>query len=296
MSAAAARQAGGFAARYRAAVSARGRLCVGIDPHAELLEQWGLPVDAAGLARFGEICVEAFGPVAAVIKPQVAFFEAFGSAGFAVLESVIAGARAAGALVIADAKRGDIGSTMAAYAHTWLADSSPLSADAVTASPYLGFGSLAPALDAARAGGRCVFVLARTSNPEGAEIQLAATHAASDNPAADHPGPAVSVAQRIVEHAARHNADGLAALGLVVGVTRAHGLDLSAVHGPILAPGLGAQGASPADVSTVFAGADPAWVLPASSRGVLRAGPDVAALAAEYARTRDQVEAALRGV
>ncbi|MFW0794600.1 orotidine-5'-phosphate decarboxylase [Gordonia sp. CPCC 205515] len=271
----------GFAGRYRTAVEQRGRLCAGIDPHAELLEQWGLPVSADGLARFADICVEALGPVAAVIKPQVAFFEVFGSAGFAVLERVIAGCQEAGALVLADAKRGDIGSTMAAYATAWLDDRSPLCSDAVTASPYLGFGSLNPAIDAARAGDRGVFVLARTSNPEGAGVQLA--------DAGDQ-----SVAQSIVDAAGVENADGTATLGLVVGATRAHGLDLSGLGGPILSPGLGAQGATPHDLPDVFAGADRAWVLPASSRGVLRVGPDLGALQAEFTRTRDAVEAALR--
>lgn len=159
--------AAGFASRYRAAVADRGRLCVGIDPHRDLLVQWGLPESADGLARFGDICVEALGPTAAVIKPQVAFFESYGSAGFAALERVITGCRDAGALVLADAKRGDIGSTMAAYARAWLADDSPLCADAVTASPYLGFGSLQPAVSEARDLSRAVIVLARTSNPEG---------------------------------------------------------------------------------------------------------------------------------
>lgn len=270
----------GFAARYLAAVADRGRLCAGIDPHAELLEQWGLPVSADGLRRFGDICVDALGPTAAVIKPQVAFFEVFGAAGFAVLESVIRGAQEAGALVLADAKRGDIGSTMSAYATAWLDDSSPLCSDAVTASPYLGFGSLTPAVDAARAGERGVFVLARTSNPEGAGVQLA-----------DAGGR--TVAQRIVDAAAAQNADGTGTLGLVVGATRAHGLDLSALNGPILSPGLGAQGATAADIPEVFAGADARWVLPASSRGVLRAGPDVEALRAACAQARDEVEAAL---
>lgn len=271
----------GFAGRYRTAVERRGRLCAGIDPHAELLEQWGLPVSADGLATFADICVEALGPAAAVIKPQVAFFEVFGSAGFAVLERVIRGCQEAGALVLADAKRGDIGSTMAAYAAAWLDDASPLCADAMTASPYLGFGSLTPAVDAARAAERAVFVLARTSNPEGAGVQLADVDGAS-------------VAQSVVDAAAVENADGTATLGLVVGATRDHRLDLSGLNGPILAPGLGAQGATPDDLPGVFAGADPSWVLPASSRGVLRAGPDVAALRDAFTRTRDEVEAALR--
>ena len=139
---------------------------------------------------------------------------------------------------------------------------------------------MSPAITSARAGGRGVFVLARTSNPEGAGVQLAST--------ADR-----TVGQSIVDAAAEQNADGAATVGLVVGATRAHGLDLSGLNGPILAPGLGAQGATAADLPEVFDGADPAWVLPASSRGVLRAGPDVAALQAAFTVARDEVEAAL---
>ncbi|MCT1353709.1 orotidine-5'-phosphate decarboxylase [Gordonia sp. JH63] len=272
--------ASGFGGRYTKAVAERGRLCAGIDPHAALLEEWGLSVDIDGLSAFADICVEALGPVAAVIKPQVAFFEPFGSAGFAVLERVIAGCREAGALVIADAKRGDIGSTMAAYAQAWLSESSPLCADSVTASPYLGYESLRPALDLARSGERGVFVLARTSNPEGGELQRAQVGERT-------------VAQSIVDAAAAENTDGTATVGLVVGATREHGLDLAGLRGPILAPGLGAQGATAADLPIVFEGADPAWVLPASSRGVLRAGPDPIALRDAFVRARDEVEAAL---
>lgn len=272
--------ASGFGGRYTRAVVERGRLCAGIDPHAALLEEWGLSVDIDGLSAFADICVEALGPVAAVIKPQVAFFEPFGSAGFAVLERVIAGCREAGALVIADAKRGDIGSTMAAYAQAWLSESSPLCADSVTASPYLGYESLRPALDLARSGERGVFVLARTSNPEGGELQRAQVGERT-------------VAQSIVDAAAAENTDGTATVGLVVGATREHGLDLAGLRGPILAPGLGAQGATAADLPIVFEGADPAWVLPASSRGVLRAGPDPIALRDAFVRARDEVEAAL---
>lgn len=270
----------GFGARYLETVGERGRLCAGIDPHASLLEEWGLPVSVDGLSRFADICVEALGPTAAVIKPQVAFFEVFGSGGFAVLEKVIRGCQAAGALVLADAKRGDIGSTMQAYATAWLDDVSPLCSDAVTVSPYLGFGSLDPAVEAARASERGVFALARTSNPEGARIQLA-----------DADGRAVG--QTVVDAAAEQNGDGSATVGLVVGATRAHGLDLTGLQGPILAPGLGAQGAAPADLVDVFADADAAWLLPASSRGVLRSGPAIAELRSACERTRDEVESAL---
>ncbi|MGC4932422.1 orotidine-5'-phosphate decarboxylase [Gordonia sp. DT30] len=271
----------GFGPRFRAAVGTRGRLCAGIDPHSELLESWGLGVDAAGLDRFADICIAALAPVAAVVKPQVAFFEPFGAAGFATLERVIAECRGAGALVLADAKRGDIGSTMAAYARAWLDDSSPLAADAVTVSPYLGFGSLAPAFDAARAAQRGAFVLARTSNPDGAGVQLA--------DAGGRP-----VGQRIVDAAAAANTDGSGTLGVVVGATRAHGLDLTTLAGPVLAPGLGAQGATAADLGAVFADADLSWLLPASSRGVLRAGPDAAAVRSAFETARDEVESALQ--
>ncbi|WFN94620.1 orotidine-5'-phosphate decarboxylase [Gordonia sp. LUNF6] len=271
----------GFAARYRAVVAERGRLCAGIDPHGALLEQWGLPVTVDGLRAFADACVEGLGPTAAVIKPQVAFFEVFGAAGFAVLEDVIAGCREAGAVVLADAKRGDIGSTMAAYTAAWLDDASPLCSDAVTLSPYLGFGSLEPAVHKARTTARGVFALARTSNPEGGSVQTA-----------DAGGR--TVGQSIVDAAAEVNADGSGTVGVVVGATREHGLDLSRLAGPVLSPGLGAQGATAADLARIFDGSDPSWLLPAASRSILRAGPDPAALATAASATRDEVEAALR--
>ena len=182
----------------------RGPLCLGIDPHPELLTAWGLPVSADGVAKFSDICVEAFAGFA-IVKPQVAFFEAYGSAGFAVLERTIVGLQEAGVLVLADAKRGDIGSTMAAYAQAWAGDS-PLAADAVTASPYLGFGSLQPLLDVAAAHGRGVFVLAATSNPEGASVQRALAGERT-------------VAQTIVDEVAGVNAAADGSVGVVVGAT-----------------------------------------------------------------------------
>lgn len=269
-----------FATRVADAVARRGRLCVGIDPHAQLLTSWGLTDDAAGVRAFTETVVAAIGPHIAVAKPQVAFYERHGSRGVAVLEDALTSLREAGVLVIADAKRGDIGSTMAAYADTWLGDASPLRADAVTASPYLGVGSLDPAVELADATGRGVVVLARTSNPEGGGLQTA-TDAAGR-----------TVAQSVVDAAARHNADGPASIGLVVGATRDHGLDLTGVGSPVLAPGLGAQGATPDDLARVFRGATD-LLLPSASRQVLAAGPDGAAVAAAAQRLRDEVETAL---
>lgn len=269
-----------FGERLTAAVAEHGPLCVGIDPHPPLLDRWGLTDDVDGLARFVASCVQALAGRVGVVKPQSAFFERHGSAGVAVLEDLLAAFADSGTLVLLDAKRGDIDSTMDGYADAYLVAKAPLGADAVTLSPYLGFGSLTPALDAAADAGRGVFVLARTSNPEGAEVQLA-THGGR------------SVAQSMVDGAAARNAGAvpLGSVGVVVGATHDHGLDLSALHGPVLAPGLGAQGAGPADVGRRFAGTD-GIVLPSASRSVLRAGPDVPALRAAAESLRDDLAAA----
>ncbi|MGH3519059.1 MAG: orotidine-5'-phosphate decarboxylase [Haloechinothrix sp.] len=256
-----------FGARLAAAVAARGPLCVGIDPHPALLDAWGLPRNASGLERFALTCVDGLAGEAAVIKPQSAFFEAYGSAGVAVFERTIGGCREAGALVLLDVKRGDIGSTMTAYAQAYLGDDSSLAADAVTLSPYLGFESLRPALDLAEQTGRGVFVLALTSNPEGAGVQRAGIDGST-------------VAQSIVDAAAGCNAGArpYGDVGLVIGATVGEtGLDLASLNGPILAPGFGAQGATAADLRKVFGPALP-WVLPASSRDILKHGPGLGAL------------------
>jgi orotidine-5'-phosphate decarboxylase len=255
-----------FGARLAEAVAAHGPLCAGIDPHRELLADWGLADDPAGLERFARTAVAALAGEVAILKPQSAFFERHGSAGVAVLEQVLADAREAGVLVLLDVKRGDIGSTMGGYADAYLADGGPLAADAVTLSPYLGFGSLAPALDTAAATGRGVFVLARTSNPDGAAVQLA-----------DSAGR--SVAQSMVDAAAAANtgATPLGSVGVVVGATHDHGLALSELNGAVLAPGLGAQGATPAEVAARFAGLA-GVVLPSVSRALLAKGPDQGAL------------------
>lgn len=267
----------GFGSRLAAAISARGPLCVGIDPHPELMAAWGLASTAEGLARFCDICVDAYSGFA-IVKPQVAFFEAYGSAGFAVLERTTTALQSAGVLVLADAKRGDIGSTMAAYARAWAGDG-PLAADAVTASPYLGFGSLTPLLEIAAAHGRGVFVLAANSNPEGAGVQRAVVDGRT-------------VAQSIVDAAAavnRATAAGLGSVGVVVGATLGAAVpDIGGLGGPVLVPGLGAQGGRPEDLAGL-GGAKPGQLLPAVSREVLRAGPDVLAVREAAERIRDAV-------
>jgi orotidine-5'-phosphate decarboxylase len=262
-----------FGRRLRAAMDTHGPLCVGIDPHPGLLERWGLDPDPHGLARFADTCVEALAGHVAVVKPQSAFFEQHGAAGTAVLERTLTALREAGTLSLLDVKRGDIGSTMDAYAHAYLADDAPMRADAITLSPYLGYGSLRPAVELARSTGRGVFVLALTSNPDGPVVQ----HAHADGG---------SVAGTVLEGARADNADAadLGHVGLVVGATVGTavadlGLDLAGSRAPLLAPGLGAQGGTADDVRRIV-GAACRDVLPRSSRGVLRSGPEPAALRA----------------
>ena len=197
-----------YGERLTAAIADRGRLCVGIDPHPGVLRRWGLPEDVSGLERCARGMVEALGESIAIFKPQSAFFEAYGSRGIAVLERTLADIKAAGALSLLDVKRGDIGSTMDAYAAAYLTDGSDLAADAITLSPYLGFGSLAGAIALAREQGRGVYVLALTSNPEGPQFQHAMTSAGR------------SVGQTVVDEAAALNAgSGLGHVGIVVGAT-----------------------------------------------------------------------------
>lgn len=260
-----------FAARLADVVAEHGPLCVGIDPHASLLAEWGLADDAAGVRELGLRVVDAAAGRIGVVKPQIAFFERHGAAGYAALEEVIAVARASGLLVIADVKRGDVGSTVDAYGEAWLTPGSPLEADAMTAVAYQGFGSLDGVIARAAEHGKGVFVLAATSNPESAEVQTLR----------DAEGP--TLAARMVAGATRTR--GVA--GVVVGATvslASVGIDpeeLAAV--PVLAPGFGAQGALLVDAPATF-GSSLAAVIPSVSRSVLGAGRDGIHGAIEAAR------------
>lgn len=256
-----------FGSRLDAAMRQCGPLCVGIDPHPELLARWGLTDSAESLVSFSDAVLEASVRSVAAVKPNAAFFERHGARGVAALEHTLKRAKELDILTILDVKRGDIGSTMEGYADAYLAEGAPLEADAITVSPYLGFGSLRPAFELAQSTDKGVFVLALTSNPEGASVQ----HATDGN--------GISVARAIAEGAAEWNAGAtpMGSVGLVVGATvgdavRDLGIDLAAVNGPLLCPGVGAQGASPAEVAQVF-GTVRSRVLVSQSRGVLVAGP-----------------------
>jgi orotidine-5'-phosphate decarboxylase len=265
-----------FGSRLRSAMDGRGRLCVGIDPHPALLDAWGMTDSAVGLERFAMTAVEALAGTAAVVKPQSAFFERHGSKGVAVLEKVVAGCRERGALVLLDVKRGDIGSTAQAYADAYLDRTSPLAVDAVTVSPYLGFGSLDPFISTALHHDAGVFVLALTSNKEGPQFQ----HAVCED--------GRTVAGTVLDEVRERNAGvaDLGSVGVVVGATIGETSEDLDVGGPLLVPGIGAQGGTVEDVRRIF-GPAARNVLPSSSREVLGAGPDKQALHEAALRTAE---------
>lgn len=263
-----------FGERLAAAIASRGNLCVGIDPQRTVLKAWGLDDTADGARELGLRVIEASAGRVPAVKPQVAFYERFGAAGFSALERVLAAARDAGLLVIADAKRGDIGSTLDGYGEAWLTSGSPLEADALTVNPFLGIGALRGAVDLAHHNGKGLFVLAATSNPEGFEWQSAVLGTGNRQ--------GTSVAAGIVEDVRSLNTDArgpVGSIGLVLGATAdfaALGIDLDGIAGPpatpVLAPGFGHQGAQLADFRPTF-GQAAGTTLASVSRTVLSAGP-----------------------
>ncbi|SFH43940.1 orotidine-5'-phosphate decarboxylase [Cryobacterium levicorallinum] len=268
-----------FGERLERVFAESGQLCVGIDPHSWLLDDWNLPDTAAGAESFGRTVVAAAAGRVGIVKPQVAFYERFGSAGFVALERVLADARQAGLLVIGDAKRGDVGTSALAYAQAWLSSGSPLEVDALTLAAYMGVGSLDSSLTLAAANGKGVFLLAATSNPEAADIQRAIV--------ADGPYAGSSVARAILDDVADRNAraasarltTGLGSVGVVLGATldlSSFGIDLQAAptefRTPVLAPGFGHQGGHIMDLTAIYGGYA-GGVIVSESRSVLSAGP-----------------------
>lgn len=246
-----------------------GPLCVGLDPHPHYISAWNLEPDIAGLKEFVARCIEAFLPAAGIVKPQVALFEMYGSEGFKILESAITALREAGIVVIADAKRGDIGSTMQAYAHSWFNSAvSPLASDAVTVSPYLGSESLNVMGQAIKQFNTGIFALTATSNPDAQLFQDAQTQ------------QGISVAQSVVNWATKVNDDlPHPAVGIVVGATREHNLDLHDFQGPILIPGMGVQGGTSDSLKKNFKEQiGKQLLIPTMSRSLLTSGPSVSVL------------------
>jgi orotidine-5'-phosphate decarboxylase len=273
-----------FGERLAARARDLGPLCVGIDPSSEMLRTWGRDEDPAGLEFAALQILDAVTGVAVAIKPQVAFFERFGSAGFRVLERLIHDARSADVLVVGDAKRGDIGSTNDGYAAAWLTEGSPLAVDALTVSPYLGLGAMQPLVAAARDSGRGLFVVVASSNDEGRVVQSARTET----------GEVVEV--RLLREIAEMNGapTPLGAVGAVLGATRGRpDFDLASLGGCYLVPGVGAQGAGPSDVTRIFERCVRGSVLVNVARAISSSGPERAALADAARRWRDDLATAL---
>lgn len=265
-----------FGDRLAQAFAARGQLCVGIDPHAFLLAEWGLPDDAVGAREFGMRVIDAVTEHVGIVKAQVAFFERHGAAGFAALEGVLAAARDAGLIVIADAKRGDVGSTVDAYGEAWLTRGSPLEADALTVNAFQGVGSLAGPIALARDAGKGLLVLAATSNPESRQTQSATI---GSGPLAGRTVAAGIVGEVMGLNAAAQGTVAMGDLGVVLGATvelAELGIPLEAMSTapatPILAPGFGHQGAHFSEVPGRYGPAAP-FVIASTSRGLLAAGP-----------------------
>ena len=271
-----------FADRFDALATRLSPLCVGIDPAPETLKAWNLPYSAEGVRVFGLEMVEALGGKVAVFKPQIAFFERFGWQGMKALAEVMRHIRSADALALADIKRMDIGHTLEAYGAAWIGEDAGTPADAITLGAYMGSGALKPVVERAVANGAGLFVVVRSSNPEGHALQTARHE--------DDATVAVRLSDDLTAFNAKAlNAMGVGPVGAVVGATND---DADAVldHLPaslILAPGIGAQGATMADLLARFGKAAARRTLPAVSRQIAHAGPGRAAIREMAARLAD---------
>lgn len=243
-------------------------LCAGVDPHPEVLADWGCPDSASGVGTFVSLVMKGIlGSGLRAVKPQVALFERHGIAGMSALSALLGELRSTEVLSIGDAKRGDIGSTMTAYADAWLLPGADFEVDALTVSPYLGVGAIVPAFERAAEHDKGVFVLAATSNPEAPSLQGAVCPSG------------VSVAQQVLNEVEAFHRDfpnTHSTHGVVVGATvdqSALGLTLSAVPGmPVLAPGFGAQGVALSDARKLFPASQ--RLLPVAARSLLKGGLD----------------------
>ena len=223
-----------FGERLLGVFESHGHLCIGIDPSESQLRSWELPDSAQGAKDFAFSILDAIQEHVGIIKPQVAYFEQFGSEGLAALTEVLEEAQSRRLLVIADAKRGDIGSTMEAYSRAWLGSEAVFVCDALTVSPYLGLDSLNDTVEVAMQNNRGLFVLAATSNPEAFPIQSSIQNGQS-------------IAANVLSFASSNVKDKLGSVGAVLGATvkfSEFGIDVSVEPSfPVLVPGFGSQGA-----------------------------------------------------
>jgi orotidine-5'-phosphate decarboxylase len=269
-----------FAARLQQKIVEHSPLCVGIDPSASILKSCNLPNTPEGALEFGTRVLEAADYRISLLKPQSAFFERFGSGGLQALEELTRLARSSEVLVLLDGKRGDIDTTGAAYAEGYFSSSTTLQVDAVTTHVYLGLAALDPFFDIAVRAEGGVFVVVRSSNPEGRELQTARL------------ANGETVAQNLCrEITARNRRQGesLGYLGAVVGATCDDAAETVAAlpQSFILAPGVGAQGATLQDVLTRMPSAR-GRVLPNVSRAILANGGSVAEIRTTIRSLQDQ--------
>lgn len=274
-----------FAVRFGAVRDRHGPLVLGADPHGPVLRAWGLTDDADGLERFTDIVLEAAAGTVGLIKPQSGFYERHGWRGIRALTRLTEEARTAGLLVILDVKRGDVGSTNEAYAQAYLGPGAPVEADAITVHPYLGLAAMGAFVDRAHQAGGCLLVVTRSSNPEGRAVQAATRDGRS-------------VEQWLIDDIGTLNATlepgGIGPVGAVVAPGPVDPpLDLAGANALFLAPGIGAQGAAPADVARTFT-ACPRRVMPSASRSLLAAGPDPGALRDAAATLNEEFRRLLR--
>ncbi len=275
-----------FADRFAAVRRQYGPLVFGADPHGPLLEKWGLADDADGLERFADIVLEGIAGTVGLLKPQSAFYERHGWRGIRALTRLAASARQAGILVILDVKRGDVGSTNDAYAQAYLGEDAAIQADAVTVSPYLGLAAMGSFIERAHQSGSCLLVVTRSSNPEGRAIQEARARSGA------------TIEEQLLAEIGRINArlapGAIGPAGAVIGPFPGQPpLDFAAANALLLVPGIGAQGATPADVAATFASC-PDRVMPSASRSLLTAGPDVKTMRDAAARLNGEFRAMLR--
>jgi len=275
-----------FPDRLSTNIQAHGPLCVGIDPSGPTLRACGLPDSAEGALAFGQRILGAGEGRLAVVKPQSAYFERFGSAGWRALETIIAAAHVQGVLVLVDAKRGDIDTTAEAYAQAFFAPGSPTRVDAITVHAYLGFAALSRLNDFATENGGGIFIVVRSSNPEGRPLQTA--HLPDGHSVAEH------LASAITNYNRGHDPSGFGSIGAVVGATCDDAAQIieQLPLSYILAPGVGAQGATLEDVAARFPQAR-GRVLPSVSRAVISQGTDITSIRTTLRALREKAKALL---
>jgi orotidine-5'-phosphate decarboxylase len=270
-----------FAQRFFKLAVERSPLCLGLDPSRELVRDWGLSDDANGLRRFCEVVMEAATDRIAVVKPQSGFFERLGPPGLSELARAVEMIREQGALSIIDCKRGDVIGTMEGYAEAMLGPHSGFGSDAMTVTAYLGFDALRPVLDRAAKYNAAAFVIVRSSNPQGRSVQ--------DARLADGRTVADALADEITAFNVALGPE-IGPVGALVGAT-VDGIAANILSrlpcSLILAPGVGAQGASLDDIRNNF-GPAIGRTLPSVSRSILRHGPSPTALREAIDRYRDQ--------